>query len=174
MPNWVQVKTSITGTKEKLDILWDILDKARSEGKNLCETFKPMPQVLLTISAGSTIIDGVRVSLWRDIGGKSVAIPKEEVEALVKEHGTASWYDWALTNWGMKWDHPLTAKSDDWTPDPELTRNARSISMRLQCPWSPPDALFQYIANTYGVTISTRLSGEWDGQENMSWSPEAE
>jgi hypothetical protein len=174
MPNWVDVKTSITGTKEKLDILWDLLDKARSEGKKLCETFRPMPPVLLTICTGGNKIDGVSVSLWRTVEGKNVAIPKEELDSLVKEYGTASWYDWALTNWGMKWDHPLKSGSDDWTPDPELTRKDRSISMRLQCPWSPPDALFQHIANTYGVTISTRLSVEWDGKKSMSWSPEAE
>jgi hypothetical protein len=170
MPNWVEVKISIKGAKANLDTLWEILDKARSEGKRFCGTFKPLPEILTTFSTGPCKINGETVRIWREVDGINCVIPQDELDSIIKEHGTASWYDWANRHWGVKWDSSLAVEEDDWTPDPKLTRNPRSISLTLQCPWSYPEPIFQYIASTYDVEVNIEISGEWDGPSKMSWT----
>ena len=89
---------------------------------------------------------------------------------IVSEHGTASWYDWANKNWGVKWDSTLTTNEDE--DGAVIKRNSRSISVDWTAPWSYPEPIYQLIANEYGVKVSVRLSGEWDGSNHISFAPD--
>lgn len=178
MPNWVNNDVSISGKKLNLDTLFAFMDEARKAGKGFCEAFRPMPEILRTFTTGFSTIDGVRHDVWREVEDgtfpdgrkktKAVAIPEEEKAAIVKEHGTCSWYDWAVRNWGVKWDSPMDDDSDTAF---DLSRNPRSITFSMTCPWSLPEPIYNLIAVEYGVTVRVNLSGEWEGPRSITYGP---
>ena len=170
MPNWVRNRVSITGTKENLDKLWTRLVKSVELEKGFLETFKPMPAVLLTFSTGGAIDceTGERLSIWRDTPKGPSKIPADEMAAIVKEHGTASWYDWACDNWGVKWDNKMSFSDADLI---HISRGTRSISINWDAAWSYPEPIYQMIADEHKVHVSVRLSGEWEGQPHVSFDP---
>ena len=141
-----------------------------------------MPEILRTFKTGGAKDwrTGEVLNVWRDIEQgtypdgriKHVAekIPDEEMVKIVSEHGTASWYDWANKNWGVKWDSTLTTNEDE--DGAVIKRNSRSISVDWTAPWSYPEPIYQLIANEYGVKVSVRLSGEWDGSNHISFAPD--
>lgn len=172
MPNWVRNRVSITGTKENLDKLMGRLSKGAEEHKGLLATFKPMPAVLRTFSTGGARDHetGEQLSVWRDTPSGASKIPEDELREIVKEHGTASWYDWACTNWGIKWDTPeLSMDSDAGTM--LIERKLRSICFEWDAAWSYPEPIYQMIANEHKVHVSVRLSGEWEGEPHVSFDP---
>lgn len=174
MPNWVRNRVSITGTKENLDKLWERLVKSVELEKGFLETFKPMPAVLLTFSTGGSRDwrTGEQLRVWRDTPKGCEKIPDEEMAAIVKEHGTASWYDWACTHWGVKWDGKMSFSNDEKI---KISRNTRSISIDWDsAAWSYPEPIYQQIANEYNAHLSLQLSGEWEGEPHVSFDPEEE
>lgn len=170
MPNWVRNSVSITGTKANLDNLWERLVKSVELEKGFLATFKPMPAVLLTFSTGGTTDreTGERLSIWRDTPNGPSKIPADEMAAIVKEHGTASWYDWACDNWGVKWDGKMSLEGGDGVV---IERKARSIAFDWDAAWSYPEPIYQMIANEHKVHVSVRLSGEWEGEPPVSFDP---
>lgn len=170
MPNWVRNRVSITGTKENLDKLWTRLVKSVELEKGFLETFKPMPAVLLTFSTGGSrdwrTQEQLRV--WRDTPKGAEKIPEEEMAAIIKEHGTASWYDWACAHWGVKWDGKMSFSDEEKI---HISRGTRSISIDWDAAWSYPEPIYQMIANEYKVHVSVRLSGEWEGEPHVSFDP---
>lgn len=182
MPNYVRNRVSITGSKKSLDLLWTKLMEGVENKNGFLHTFKPMPEILRTFHTGGARDwrTGESLGVWREIEQgtypdgriKHVAekIPDEEMANIVAEHGTASWYDWANKNWGVKWDSTLTTNDDEDCA--VIKRNSRSISVDWTAPWSYPEPIYQLIANEYGVKVSVRLSGEWDGPNHISFAPD--
>ena len=64
------------------------------------------------------------------------------------------------------------AMFDDDEDGAVIKRNTRSISVDWTAPWSYPEPIYQLIANEYGVKVSVRLSGEWDGSNHISFAPD--
>lgn len=170
MPNWVRNRVSITGTKENLDKLWTRLVKSVELEKGFLETFKPMPEILHTFHTGSAVVTGTdeRVNIWRLIHSDVVKIPDDELAALKATYGTASWYDWACDNWGVKWDNKMSFSDADKI---HISRGTRSISIDWDAAWSYPEPIYQMIADEHKVHVSVRLSGEWDGEPHVSFDP---
>lgn len=181
MPNYVDNRVTITGTKKSLISIWGKLMEGVNNKKGFLHTFKPMPDILRTFHTGGARDwrTGESLGVWREIEQgtypdgriKHVAekIPDEEMANIVAEHGTASWYDWANKNWGVKWDRTLTTNIDE--DGVFIKMNTRSISIDWTAPWSYPEPIYQLIADEYGVNVSVRLSGEWDGNSRVSFTP---
>lgn len=179
MPNYVRNRVSITGPKESLDLIWIKLMEGVAKENGFLQTFKPMPEILRSFDTGDSKDwrTGEQLAVWREIEQgtysdgriKHVAekIPDEEMASIVAEHGTASWYDWANNNWGVKWDSELVATDNE--EGCIIARKSRSISLDWTAAWSYPEPIYQLIANDYGVKVSVRLSGEWDGPSSVSF-----
>ena len=154
MPNWVRNRVTITGSKSSLDKLHSRLeDGLKNTDNRLLAVFKPMPEILSSLSTGYTNDSdtGESLTVWRVFHHgnetKNVKIPDDEMKELIAKHGTASWYDWACKNWGIKWDRDICS----------ITRTKSSIQIDVDYPWSYPEPIYQMIADEYNVSVSVRL-----------------
>jgi hypothetical protein len=106
MPNWTSNHISIEG--EAADIR-AFLEAVKWEDKIFdFNRLIPMPELLKCTVSGFMTIDGKKVESWiedKDSEGKPVPrcfTPEEQREL---EHiGYSNWYDWAVANWGTKWN----------------------------------------------------------------------
>ena len=92
MPNWCNNNLRITGPQNKLKKL----SKAAKDGK-LFEYMVPMPTELRDTEAGPD--------------AKTKA-EKQKRARLVAKYGSENWYEWALNNWGTKWDIAETYQNE--------------------------------------------------------------
>ena len=80
------------------------------------------------------------------------------------EEKNDSWYDWNVNHWGCKWDasvHSFLRTSDD------------QITVSFDTPWSPPIALYEYLAretdwypSAYYIEEGVGFMGFVDGDED--------
>ena len=61
----------------------------------------------------------------------------------MEETGFASWSDWSLASWGVKWDASNTAILED-TPE--------CLDVRFDTPWSPPLPVLHAICDRFPNT----------------------
>lgn len=66
----------------------------------------------------------------------ATAKAKQAIECY-RRHGAIDWYDWALANWGTKWN----AYSVEWT---ELSDT--SLQLTFDTAWSVPEPVFEELA----------------------------
>jgi hypothetical protein len=90
MPNWCSNSIEIVGPREKIRAVWTA---AQAEGKGLLNALRPMPEGL-DIVAGRVGAEGEP---------EQVELERREQENL-ERHGARNWYDWAVSNWGTKWE----------------------------------------------------------------------
>jgi len=140
MPNWCQNVVYVSHPdKEKMDALVEALKQGA-----MFNHIVPMPEVLKGIVTGSATIDGVQVNEWRrDEDGNDFVIPAEELEAIKKEHGTASWYDWACEHWGTKWDVCNPWDTDEMYIDDDSVVHV----FKFDTAWSPPFPVYEAMDN---------------------------
>jgi len=138
MPNHVTHRIVVTAGDS--DQLTEFQELCFTEGEFDFEKILPMPEALKGISSGFTNIDGEQVSLWREVDGESVAISVVEQAELVRDYGTASWYDWCVENWGTKWNAYETDIVYDGTTSIEFTFNTA---------WSMPIPIFEELSRRF-------------------------
>ena len=106
MPNWTSNHISIEG--EAADIR-AFLEAVKWEDKIFdFNRLIPMLELLKRTVSGFMTIDGKKVESWiedKDSEGKTVprcfnADEQRELEQI----GYSNWYDWAVANWGTKWN----------------------------------------------------------------------
>jgi hypothetical protein len=106
MPNWTSNHISAEG--EAADIR-AFLEAVKWEDKIFdFNRLIPMPELLKRTGSGFRTIDGKNVESWiedEDSKGKAVArcFTSEEHREL-EQIGYSNWYDWAVANWGTKWN----------------------------------------------------------------------
>lgn len=152
MPNHARTKLSIDGDKADIDAIIDLM-KGEKTAFDLGKV-KPMPSALDGIHTGSTTIDGVLVHQWREVAGKAVAIPDDEMARLEAEHGTTNWYDWCVEHWGTKWN---AYDVKDWR------RDEYGASINFNTAWCDPRPIFDALAAKFPrVNFQIRCDGEVD------------
>ena len=76
---------------------------------------------------------------------------QEQVDALQEKYGVTNWYDWAIKNWGTKWD--LNAFHDDTQVN--YHEDANEVTYRFDTAWSPPQLVHEALVEQYpAVNIS--------------------
>ena len=112
MPNWNQ--NGVTFTHKDPAMITRIAD-AYKEDRLFKEFFPCPPELLETEEIGENFNDRVAA----------------REEANREQFGFADWYEWAVNNWGTKWD----ISSDDGEP---TKQDLNSITISFSTAWSPP------------------------------------
>lgn len=70
----------------------------------------------------------------------SPCIDEKLAKEMTEKYGSPNWYEWALTNWGTKWD--AYDQSD-------LIEDEDSLTIHFTTAWGPAEAWFNQIAERY-------------------------
>jgi hypothetical protein len=123
MPNWVYNQLTIDGPSKVLDTLI-ASHYCESNGFDF-NTVIPMPVSLNTTA---------------QIGKRSMA----QIDNKQK-YGYYDWHDWAIANWGTKWNATNTF----------ITRRRTRIVIEFDTPWSMPVEIYQELSSLYPELIFT-------------------
>jgi len=149
MPNWCNNAINIAGPISKIEPLYK---QATSEDDNLglLNGMRARPQELNDTTAPSADSDERRAE-------------------LVERYGSDNWYDWAVKNWGTKWE--VSPEGLEYSEDP--FNGTATITGWFDSAWSPPmDALHYYAAENPDVVIELKYhepgmcyvgEAEWSG-----------
>ena len=140
MPNWCNNSITIKGSTETIKTLWE--DAQAAEG--LLEAMVPMPKELRDTTKGSG----------------------DELQTEVYD-GATNWYDWAVSNWGTKWD--VSLEGLEFTDNGDGTA---TIEGWFDSAWSPPiDAYNTFCEDMDGVYLEAYYEeggmcfvGYWDSE----------
>ena len=123
MPNWCENRVDICGKPEDIKKFMDLagrkfdFQKIVSMPKKLQDTTSP-----------------VRTE------GAHANMTTERQKQLLDKYGSDNWYDWALSNWGTKWQArnvKLVVKRKDY---------CRFVFMTA---WSPPEGIYRKIRELF-------------------------
>lgn len=108
---------------------------------------------------------------------KKIALPVGYRAELVANYGTDSWYDWACTNWGTKWNSydVFWSNTNDWveiqtawsTPHPVITALSKMFPMvSFVCLYADED-----LGNNCGVYVCQDgyITMEFEPDENVAY-----
>ena len=130
MPNWCSNSITIQGSTDTIKPLWE---EATREGSGLLNAIKPMPEALRATTSPTP-----------EEGQAGYKGPQPKID------GCTNWHEWALKNWGCKWDI-------DPSEGLEFTDNGdgtAQISGWFQSPWSPPiEAYDTFIQDMDGCSL---------------------
>ena len=123
MPNWCNNSITITGPKATIADLWTRAKTAQDGEFGLLQAMVPMPEALR---------------------GTTSPTPQEGQANYKGEQplvdGATNWYDWAVNNWGTKWD-----VSDEGLEFEDTEDGYATISGWFDSAWAPPVQAY----NTY-------------------------
>ncbi|MYA41609.1 MAG: hypothetical protein F4Z31_07650 [Gemmatimonadetes bacterium] len=150
MPNWCQNELSVYGPKDQVREIYDLIVNELEDDK-IAVTFDrviPMPKILQKVTTGGTKIDGEYVTTWVNEGEwPDVKARKlnEGEQLLIDAIGYPSWYEWAIDNWGTKWD---ACESRLITPF-EVWEDEAEFAVAFDTAWSPPEPFFNALQERF-------------------------
>lgn len=118
MPNWCQNYIGVNGPAEAINELREWL----GDGKNLLSKILPIPKELTETQSP---FNGT----------------KEQSDALIAKYGVNNWYDWAVANWGTKWDLNEVMFGD--------SPNDNELHFYFDSAWSPPQRAISLLAEKF-------------------------
>jgi len=137
MPNWC---LNAVNLRHSDAAMISRIVKAINEDRGLFSEFYPIPQKLQEMSAPA---------------------PEEYVESNLKEFGACDWYNWAVNNWGTKWD---VTNVDYFVSD-----DGKEISLTFDTAWSPPAEFFGNLKEDHGFYVDALyhepgmcFAGHWE------------
>ncbi|MBT09455.1 MAG: hypothetical protein CMQ27_09015 [Gammaproteobacteria bacterium] len=146
MPNWCNNSITIKGPKAKIEALYQEI-----KGKNkMLDILRPMPQELRETTSPTP-----------EKGSANYKGPQPRVD------GYDNWYDWAVNNWGTKWDVDV----DNLELNQQVAGSDEAeINGWFDSAWAPPlHALDYYIEKNPDVSIRCMyyeggcdFMGEWE------------
>lgn len=126
MPNWCMNELMVTGKGLKA-----FMKKAEGKEESTAlslESFFPMPKELRRY-----------LSPPRRQGRESEKQFQRRLERLTEKYGAEDWYDWAIKNWGVKWDLQATILFQDET----------TAVYEFDSPWGPPLTAIERLSKLY-------------------------
>lgn len=109
---------------------------------------------------------------------------EEQAKILTEKYGASDWYDWAIKNWGTKWN--CTA-IDDWDIT-DCKNNEAIATINVDTAWSPPTEFLVKASEIYPSLIfsneyyeegncfigsHTILKGYFESKLEPDWDSEA-
>lgn len=145
MPNWVTQKIIIKGNKEQLAEFIKVLKEgiAKNEKENtfgFCNIFIPQPKELQDSEATNEAMTAQK-AFKKNYERFSTDPLYVSYVNLFDKYGYTNWYDWAVANWGTKWD-----TSDALNPSFSPTG---LIEIQFDTPWCPVVKCLTTISQRY-------------------------
>ena len=141
MPNWCENTLTVEGAEDAVQRFKQLAKpkEGMTDTDLSLDSLYPVPDEIKNTVSGGNVIDGVYVKVWREVNGKPVAIPKDELNAMQKKYGATNWYTWCTEHWGTKWDVQATLTNE--TPD--------FLAYGFETAWSPPVAWLTKVARDF-------------------------
>jgi len=119
------------------------------------EAILPMPEELRNVQSPVTIMTEEEIEEYKKnhphIGAGSLPITQETSDRLDELYDDNNWYDWSVTNWGVKWDC-ADVQVDEEFGDTEIT-------YRFDTPWGPPNEIYTLLVAKFP---EVHISWFWD------------
>lgn len=140
MPNHVTNQLSITSDKQTID---KIKQEIFVDEKFDFNRISPMPEILSSMVSSSDIDEAkFRLGLKNRYSTTNSNIDEFVVEQLInayKQTGFVYWYDFALENWGTKWN----------AYEVHITMNNENINVQFETAWSTPEPIIRKFSLLY-------------------------
>lgn len=115
MPNWCENELWVKGEREKLKIF---IEKAKGKDTDFSlNSFIPIPEELMEFSSPPLRKKEESEEEFQD-----------RINRFKEKYGAEDWYDWAIRNWGIKWDVKAEIVSE----------NENEVCYVFDSPWGPP------------------------------------
>ena len=160
MPNWCQNEVSVYAE-----------DRGKAEafvafvrnGDNYFSFNRiiPMPDELQGTRSPATIVPQEEYDSWVDSNNHGVGRPitQELSDRFKKEYCYDNWYDWAIVNWGTKWDTDCEEVHID---------DFGGVEYRFDTAWGPPEPICDALRELF-----PKLHINWfyreDGMQVAGW-----
>jgi len=119
MPNWCFNRVEICGEPEEMDEFRELV-KSKESAFDF-NKIVPMPKELVNTTKGSNHV----VS-----------------EELIEKYGADNWYDWSVSNWGVKWNIDISEEQD-------VQDEGDYIQYTFDTAWGPPHEIFNAIRKKF-------------------------
>lgn len=142
MPNWVECTLKAKGPIKDIQSIIALVE-TKEEGEVRAFDLNGIslsPAALSEIVIGSTRINSEAVHAWREGENGPVAVTAEETATLKAELGASDWREWAIDNWGCKWNASESDRYGD---------GGNSETWTFQTPWSPPLPALDKLASMF-------------------------
>ena len=166
MPNWCNNEITVQGSKDDLTKMVTAMtytDEHGSQAISLVQLF-PMPEALENSHSPAPASPDPHPN-WKvmlDNGEMTEERYNELVESnkaqyeraqmLHETTGYYSWWDWQLSNWGIKWGDCETHIYNEMCENPDGTWE---VGIKFDTPWGPfADAFFTKISQEWNVKIA--------------------
>jgi hypothetical protein len=121
------------------------------------EAILPMPKELKNVKSPVIIMTEAEIETYKKEHSNSewcldnLPITQEASDRLDELYDENNWYDWANTNWGVKWD-ACDVQVDEEFGDTEIT-------YRFDTPWGPPNEIYTLLVAKFP---EVHISWFWD------------
>ena len=140
MPNHCENRWTISGELSAIKEFTEAALKTNEDGQLTFsfESLVPMPELLKKTSVGRQNIDGVQTKVWiRENEVDRLMTPEEQKEC--QRLGAEDWHDWALKNWGTKWD----------AYDVDVIVDEQCVEIIFTTAWGPPRKFYNYVEERF-------------------------
>jgi hypothetical protein len=153
MPNWCNNTVEINHTdKTKMYALVEAINKGE-----FCNFARPVPKDLMIVAG----------RVGDDNNPEQIALVEAENRNLAT-HGYKTWYDFAVNEWGTKWD------VDPYDPvEYDDQHDKRGITFGFDSAWSPPTGVYEalveqgFSVRAYYYEPGMAFAGVWeDGDDD--------
>lgn len=155
MPNWCENRVEIYHNDEKVikkiqeELREDWSEEVDGETKTGTVWFSfskllPMPEEIRNTNSPNYIVatqeeaDAYNEEHKGEIFFR-YAQTQEQVDALQEKYGVTNWYDWAVENWGTKWQPNEVSMESD----------GNVLNYAFDTPWSPPTPIYHALVEKY-------------------------
>jgi hypothetical protein len=97
------------------------------------------------------------IKMPQELKDQSSPVRDEVVgKSNLEKYGAKDWYDWAIKNWGTKWDVDARIVSDITSP---MLPGLRTITYEFDSAWNPPLDVYDVLAARFP---NTNIYACWD------------
>lgn len=176
MPNWVMNElTCIFETSEEYQSF-----KKRVDEKNLYNSFFPIPEILIDTQAPSVNVDKLILEYNKETNSTAIGLTEiiksnhnfysglaqqalKNQQAFVAT-GYSNWYDWNLSNWGVKWDASNVQSK-------ELS-DFNTVIYTFDSPWGTPEHFVIELSKLYPDATFEMVSGSIENDSHYEFTCE--
>jgi len=165
MPNWCQNEVRVYAEdRGKAEAFVNFVRDTNTDNYFSFNKIVPMPDELKGTSSPASIVsqdeyNSFKLSKDDKLFGVGRPITQEMSDKFSKEYGYDNWYDWAIRNWGTKWDTDCEEVNiDDWG----------GVEYNFDTAWGPPEEIYRRLIELF-PDIEISWFYREDGNQIAGW-----